>query len=454
MRSKLFLTIAAVTLAVLSTFAGIQALSHRKGHPDSALAAQPLPARASQADRQIQLAEARIKQLPSLAEGYNLLAAAYMQKAREAGDFGFNARAETALDRSLELSPDDRLTLTMHATLLLTYHRFRQALEEAKRMQASGPESAELYGVMTDALVELGDYEEAIKSAQKMMNLRPDAAAYSRAAYLRALHGDLAGAIEAMRVAVKAANPANPENASWYRVHLGVELMSAGQRIEAEREFDIALKILPGYHLALAAKGRARTGAGDLEAAVEFYRQAQQRVPLPDYAIALGDLYNRLGRTNDAQRQYDLVEFIERTSAAGATYSRQLALFWADHDTKLDEALQIMIQERDVRKDIYTFDALAWCLYKKGQFAEARESIEQAKRLGTRDARLFYHAGMIYDALGDRGRATKFLKLALDTDPSFDILHADVARQRIAQLETVASRSSRGKFSASTKTGG
>src|SRR5438034_3266271 len=128
-------------------------------------------------------------------------------------------------------------------------------------------------------------------SAQKMMNLRPDAAAYSRVAYLRALHGDLAGAIAAMRVAVKAANPANPENASWYRVHLGVELMSAGQRIEAEREFDIALKILPGYHLALAAKGRARTGAGDLEAAVEFYRQAQQRVPLPDYAIALGDLY-------------------------------------------------------------------------------------------------------------------------------------------------------------------
>src|SRR5213080_2466843 len=171
MRAKLLLTFAAVIIAVLATFAGIQALSHRKGTSDSALAAPPLAARATQADRQIQIAEARIKQLPSLAEGYNLLAAAYMQKARETGDFGFSARAETALDRSLELSPDDRLTLNMHATLLLTYHRFRQALEEAKRMQASGPESAELYGVMTDALVELGDYEEAIKSAQKMMNL-------------------------------------------------------------------------------------------------------------------------------------------------------------------------------------------------------------------------------------------------------------------------------------------
>src|SRR5213596_1099091 len=101
MRSKLFLTIAAVTLAVLSTFAGIQALSHRKGHPDSALAAQPLPARASQADRQIQLAEARIKQLPSLAEGYNLLAAAYMQKARETG--------------TLDLMPERKLLLIVRS---------------------------------------------------------------------------------------------------------------------------------------------------------------------------------------------------------------------------------------------------------------------------------------------------------------------------------------------------
>ena len=448
MRAKLLLTFAALILAVLATFAGIQALSHRKGNSDSALAAQPLPARATQADRQIQIAEARIKQLPSLAEGYDLLAAAYMQKARETGDFGFNARAKAALDHSLELSPDEPLTLTMQATLLLTYHRFPEALAGAKRIQASGPDSAELCGIVTDAQVELGDYEEAIKSAQKMMNLRPDAAAYARVSYLRALHGDVDGAIEAMRVAVKAANPANPENPSWYRVHLGVELMSASQRIEAEREFDIALKILPGYHLALAAKGRARISAGDLAAAVEYYLQAQERVPLPDYAIALGDLYTKLGRTSEAQRQHELVEFIERTSAAGATYSRQLALFWADHDTKLDEALQIMMQERAARKDIYTCDALAWCLYKKGKLTEARESIEQAMRLGTRDARLFYHAGMIYEALGNRGRAAKFLKLALATDPSFDILHADVARQKIAQLD------SRGNFSASIRTRG
>ena len=365
MRIKLFMVSVVVILAVVVSLAGMRAFSKRNSNAVAAPAMQPLDAHATPGDRQIQLAEARIKNLPAAPDGYGLLAAAYMQKARETGDFGFNARAESALRRSLEIAPDDSTALTLHATLLLTYHRFREAFEEAKRAQESSPENADLYGVMTDALVELGDYQEAIKAAQKMMNLRPNAAAYSRASYLRALHGDLEGAIEAMRVAVKAVNPNNSENAAWYRVHLGLELMNAGKRAEGEREFDIALEIFPNYHLALAAKARARAAAGDFNNAIEFYRRAQERVPLPEIVIALGDLYSKLGRTEEAKRQYELVEFIERTGAGSATYSRQLALFWVDHDMKFDEALAIMQRERVTRADIYTSDALAWCLYKK-----------------------------------------------------------------------------------------
>src|SRR5262249_16437232 len=134
MRPKLFLTTAFVVVAALATVAGVKVISHRQGSP--VLSTQPL-ARDSQTDRQIQIAERRIKQLPSQADGYNLLAAAYMQKARETGDFGFNARAESALNKSLELAPDDHQTLTMHASLLLTYHRFREALDEARRIQSS-----------------------------------------------------------------------------------------------------------------------------------------------------------------------------------------------------------------------------------------------------------------------------------------------------------------------------
>jgi tetratricopeptide (TPR) repeat protein len=433
MRKRILLVTAGTLFAVIASLAGMKVLSKRESSSAPGSALQPPNKSASTADRQIQLAEARIRNLPAVAEGYDLLAAGYLQKARETGDFGCNARAESALNRALEIAPDDQTALTLRATLLLTYHRFREAFEEAQRAKAAGPENADLYGVITDALVELGDYEEAIKAAQKMMDLRPDSASYSRVSYLRALHGDLAGAIEAMLVAVKAVNPNNIENASWYRVHLGLELMNAGQREEGEQQFDRALEIFPDYHIALAAKARARVTAGDFEAAIEFYRRAQARLPLPDTAISLGDLYAKLGRADEAKRQYELVQFIEGSGAGGATYSRQLALFWADHDMKIDEALEIMRRERSVRDDIYSSDALAWCLFKKGQTVEAKKEIDLALRLGTRDAAIFYHAGMIYCAAGDKRSGAKYLKQALAINPFFQVLQAEVARKTLSE---------------------
>jgi len=156
-----------------------------------------------------------------------------------------------------------------------------------------------------------------------------------------------------------------------------------------------------------------------------LYEQSQQRAPLPDTAIALGDLYARLSRSDEAQRQYELVEFIEQNSPAGGTYSRQLAILWADHNVKLDQALTIAERERATRQDVFTCDALAWVLLKNNRLAAAKQYIAEALRLGTRDARIFYHAGMIYDAVGDKARAGKYLRLAIAINPTFDLLQAD-----------------------------
>ena len=395
---------------------------------------QPISAgadRSTPADRQIRAAQGIVESQPSQPLGYNLLADAFMQKARETGDFSFNAKAEEALNRVSKVAPDNYDALKLRAKLLLTYHRFAEALEVSRRAGEISPRDHDVYGAMTDALVELGDYPAAVEAAQKMVDLRPDTASYSRVSYLRTLHGDTKGAIEMMRLAAEAANPANLESVAWCREHLGDEVMSAGQLADAEREYDHALYIFPNSHLALAAKARARLAAGDTDAAIDFYKRAVERVPLPEYAAALGDLYAKLGRTEEAKQQYSLVEFVERTGAAGGTYSRQLALFWADHDTRLDEALEAATRERAARKDIYTCDALAWCLFKKGRLAEAKAASDEALRLGTRDPRLLYHAGMIASALGDRRSGTKYLEQALAINPSFDVLQADVARRAL-----------------------
>ncbi len=431
---KKFFILVGVVLCGLAVFFGIRAASHNTAQKGGTtpLSIASNTGSTTVGDREISAAQAALERFPSEPNSYDLLAAAYMQKSRETGDFGLNAKAEEALDRASKLAPDDYNTIKLRAKLLLTYHRFAEALQAAQQAQAINPRDHDVYGAMTDALVELGEYDKAVEAAQTMVDLRPDTASYSRISYLRALHGDTKGAIEAMRIAVEAANPGDLESVAWCRVHLGDELMNAGQLADAEREYDHALFIFPDYHLALAAKARARLAAGDTDGAVTYYKRAVERIPLPDYAGALGDIYTKLGRADDAKKQYALVEFVERTGAQGGTYSRQLALFWADHDMRLDDALAAAQRERALRGDVYTCDALAWCLYRKGQFAEAKTAMAEALRLGTRDPRLLYHAGMIANALGDRRGGAKYLQQALSINASFDVLQADVAKKTLS----------------------
>ncbi|HEX8145933.1 MAG TPA: tetratricopeptide repeat protein [Pyrinomonadaceae bacterium] len=387
---------------------------------------------ATPADLRIRAGEGKVKQSPQKPGGYNLLAAAYMQKERETGDFAYNARAQAALADSLRVAPDNYDAVKLRAKILLSHHRFADALAEARRAESLRPDDHDVYGALTDACVELGDYDCAVAAAQKMVDLRPDASSYARVAYLRALHGDNEGAAEAMRVAVKAADPRDPESVAWYRVHLGEELAHTGRRAEAEAEYDRALAVFPDYHIALAAKGRARAESGDFAEAARLFERAQSKAALPDVAAALGDVYARLGREEDARLQYAEVEKLSLAAGGGHhTFARHLALFWADRGTNLEAALKLAQHERSERADVFTEDALAWCLFKKGMLEDARASVERALRLGTRDARMLYHAGMIYDALGDRKKGRRYLSEALALNPSFDLVQAESARRAL-----------------------
>jgi len=183
--------------------------------------------------------------------------------------------------------------------------------------------------------------------------------------------------------------------------------------------------------MALEGKARARIAAGDLESAVSIYKREQGRDPnSADAALALGDLYTRTGRADEAARQYKLFESAERENAAAENDWHHLVYFWADHDLNLDEALALARRARETRRDIHTCDALAWTLFKRGYVEEARAAIDEATRLGTRDARILYHAGLIYNQSGDRRKAAQYLKLALETNASFDVLQA-VTAQRV-----------------------
>jgi Flp pilus assembly protein TadD len=102
---------------------------------------------------------------------------------------------------------------------------------------------------------------------------------------------------------------------------------------------------------------------------------------------------------------------------------------------KLGEALDLARREQQVRSDIYTHDVLAWALYKNGRASEALAPMKEALRLGTNDARLFFHAGMIHRAIGDAARARDDLARALATNPHFHPLQSEVARRTLEELD-------------------
>lgn len=382
----------------------------------------------------INAAQKTIEKSPDAAAGYNQLAIAYIHLARENGDFRLNQTAVNAVDKALELAPENEDAQKLHASLLLTFHSFPEALEAGKVLQQKHPQDSFVYGILTDANVELGNYDEAVESVQKMVDLKPNMESYARVSYVRSLYGDTDGAIQAMTTAANIADPMDKEGRAWCMVHLGNEYFKAGQYQKAENSYDSALETFPEYHFALAGKGLARMANGDYENAIKFLEQAQNKIPLTETVIQLGDVYQKTGNTEKAAEQYKLVEVIEQKLNL-TDDKRRLALFWADHDMKLDEALAIAAKMRGIQNDVLTDDIYAWCLYKNGRFDEAKKAIDEAMRIKDKDARTFYHAGMIEKALNNKKEAKMFLQKALQTNPAFDLLQADNAKAALQELK-------------------
>ena len=195
------------------------------------------------------------------------------------------------------------------------------------------------------------------------------------------------------------------------------------------------------YHRAFAVLGQVRAAQGKFDEAADYYQRAIAVIPLPEYAAALSDVYAKQGRQNDAQQQRELVEFIARLSALNRVlYNRVLVDYYADHDIDHKQAVDLAAGEFKIRKDIYGHDALAWALYRDGKPDAALPHITSALRFKTLDARLYFHAGMIYAALGRNDRARAMLERALAINPHFQPILEDVAKQEYAALNSSNAR--------------
>jgi tetratricopeptide (TPR) repeat protein len=393
------------------------------------------------ADARIRSSQLLLRRNPLDARGHHRLGDGYIQKARETGDAKYFALAEEALRRSLAIAPRSGAAIRHLAYVLYSRHAFAEAAAEAARAIAVDPADSHAFGILGDAQLEVGQYADAERAYARMMALEQDLYALSRLAGLKSLRGDTDGAIADLERAIEdgqaAGRPA--EAIAWAQWQLGTEHWTVGRLDAAAAGYQAALRTYPRYHRALAGLGHVRAAQGRHAEALTHLRQAIDVVPQPDYVAALGDLLAKTGQLAEARRQYELVEYIGRLSALNQVlYNRELACFYLDHDRKIDEALALARRELETRRDVYAHDLLAWALYKNGQPEAARAAMVEALRLGTRDARLFFHAGMIERALGDTAASARFLRRALETNPDFHPLQADEARRTLHSLESAS----------------
>jgi tetratricopeptide (TPR) repeat protein len=426
----LFGVTAAIVAAVTLLFGGAFRSSGSRAASPPAVDADRLAAgfAANTTKLILQLQDA-LRSQPKNVHGLDLLGLAYQQRARETGDPTYYAKSDGVLRRALSLAPHDLFATSGLGSLELSRHRFRDALRLGERARAISPTTARNYGVIGDALVELGHYKQAFAAFDEMTRIKPSLDSYARISYARELRGDFTGAVSAMKLALTSAI-GEPEATAWTHVQLGKLYWTHGIVGAAARQDRAALVAFPGYPSALDALALAEAARGRQATAIALARRAVDAIPLPQYVTDLGDLLRLSGQRHAAQKQYALIGVIRRLLAAnGVKTDLETALFDVDHGIDLSGTLTLARRAQSERPSIDGDDVLAWSLARVGRCGEALRWSQAALRLGTQDALKFFHRGAIERCLGHEVNAQAWLRRALALNPHFSLLWAQVARR-------------------------
>ena len=342
--------------------------------------------------------QARLRHIPKDHRAWSTLSMAYVEQARITADPTYYAKADQALARAAALAPHDSVMLTARATLAAARHDFTAALHSTGAALRINPYSAAAEAIRSDALTELGRYPQALRAAHRADDLDPGPSTFARLSYQAELRGDLAGATRLMHLSQKAAGT-SASSYAFATFHLGELARAAGRPALAAHHYRNALDAEPTYLPALAGQARLAVARGDLATAERDYLRVVQGLPLTEYVVELGELYEATGRPGPAAEQFAVATASARLAAAnGVATDLETALFQADHGSPV-VALTAARAEWDRRHSIHTADALGWALHASGQDRAALRYAGLATRLGTRDARLVFHLGAIEAAL-------------------------------------------------------
>jgi tetratricopeptide (TPR) repeat protein len=353
------------------------------------------------------------------------LAQAYIQEARVTGDHGYyDGAALDLLNDVIKNEPKNFDALCCKATVLLSQHHFSDALVIANEALPINSNSAFIYGLMCDAYVELGNYQEAVKMSDKMISIRPDIRSYARISYLREIHGDLEGAIQACKLAVAAGYP-GLEQTEWTRMILAHLYENIGAIDSAEYHCKVALQERPDYAFAIAGLGHIEKIKGNYKEAIQYYEKAKDMIIEYSFSDELTDLYRLNHETKKAdQMAQNVVQMLsplsnqdESNSSHGHYADKELAYaYLKTGDT--EKALKHALLEYERRpENIDVCESMAWVYYKKGNFSDANKMIDKALRTNYKNPAFLCRAGLIKINAGEKEKGIKLIRNTIEKNP-------------------------------------
>lgn len=355
------------------------------------------------------------------------IATIYMNEGRITGDTYYHQAAMKILDGVLKIDGNNFEALTYKASIAMSLHRFAEAKELAEKARAINPANAYVYGVLVDANVELGNYQQAIQMSDTMQKLKPSLESYARASYLREINGDYPGAIEAMSLANQAGGQGS-ESEEWTRVALGNLYLNIGKLDSAKMLFETSLLYRPDFPTAYIGLANVASAQKQYDTAIKYTEKAIKVISETKFVQYLGELYELKGDKKKAgEIRADVIRLLNEAENENGDEivlkhngNRELATAYLDNG-ELDKALKFAQTDLALRpENIDANELVAWIYFLKGDYSNAKIHAEKMLATNTSNAQTLYKAGLIFSKAGDAAKGTELMAKAMTINPYID----------------------------------
>ena len=358
----------------------------------------------------------KIKANPADSKSKLLLVSEYINASRISGLYDYYDKASLSIvNKILEAAPSNFEALSFKSLVMLSQHHFSEALEVASAAQKVNPYSSFPYGLLVDANVELGNYKEAVEAADHMESIRPDLRSYSRISYLREIHGDLPGAIDAMARAVRAGITGN-ESTEWCRVQLGKLYEQTGNLVTAKFQYQLSSAARPNYPYALTGLGRIASFENKPDSAEFYYIQAQKFTVENGIREEMAEMYAATGNNKSKEIASAVITDMEEKAAiaskdpsAGHYSDKEIAHAYMITGN-YEKALEYALNEYNRRPgNIEINQLVAWIYYKVNNNSSALSHLQKASITNNQNPALLFTAAAIYKQAGEGDKANNLL---------------------------------------------